>query len=365
MVNELTDELRILGSTNTQTRRLGYVIQICRILAHGYPPPPVLQKHIENWSEENNSALKKHVSDKGEIRRSPRSLGSKRYITLAQDLSLVTQVSGYLRLTKTGRVLLALGDELCAEDNPFRLRPKAALLLCYQLLLLDADYLLPTLGLTTLYHRQTELLENAQQQLLHRFGSLETHARSPLLRSEVHERFMTISRWTKPVKYLEHIVLPRLHWLLDLEVLDWNSFQALREFELSVAGKQLLEHIPIVDGQHVVNRGWCQNALFSVWAEGFGLMATPWHQLPEDRQESLVEEYVSIGFPLLRTMEYPRISAYQLVLFTVLHLLFDKHVIAGFEDIKRALSKFSRSGHVQWNFFWSGLDDDGYLILPL
>ena len=363
MVNELIDELRILGSTNTQTRRLGYVIQICRILGDEYTPPSDLQKYIEKWSEENTSALKKHVSDKGEIRRSSRSLGSKRYITLARDLFLVTTVSGYLRLTKTGRVLLALGDELCAEDNPFRLGSKAALLLCYQLLLLDADYLLPTLELTTRYHRQTELLENAQKQLLHRFGALETHVRSPLLRSEVHERFMTMSRWTKPVKYLEHIVLPRLHWLLDLEVLDWNSFQALREFEPNVAGRYLLEHVPIVDGYHVANRSWCQNVLFSVWAEGIGLPVTVWHRLPQDRQESLIEEYVSIGFPLFRTMEYPRISAYQLVLFTILHLLFDKHVIAGFEDIKQALSKFSRSGHVQWNFFWSSLDDDGYLLL--
>jgi len=362
MVNELIDALRILGSTNTQTRRLGYVVQICKLLADNYAPVTVLQKRIEGWAEDNNSALENHVSDKGRLSRSSRSYGSRRYIQLAQDLNLITNVSGYLRPTITGHVLLELDDE-SHEDNPFKLGHGTALLLFYQLLLLDADYLLPTLQLTRFHHRQDQLLETYRDMLSNRFGIMETQVRSLLLRSEVHERLQAIAQWTKPLKYLEHIVLPRLHWLLDLELLDWNSFQALREFEPSSSGVYFLDQVPVTEGHLFIDRMWCQDALFSVWAQGFGFDYTLWHSLSEDSQALLIEEYVDVGFRLFHTEIHYRISAYQLVLFIILKLLFERKVLAGFEDIKKALNKFSKSGHIRWSFFWSAIDDDGYLIL--
>jgi hypothetical protein len=362
MVNELIDALRILGSTNTQTRRLAYVVQICKLLAGSYAPVTVLQKRIEDWAEKSNSALKDYISDKGRLSRSPRSYGSRRYIQLAQGLQLITDVSGYLRPTITGRVLLELGNE-SHKDNPFKLGRRTALLLFYQLLLLDADYLLPTLQLTHFQHKQNQLLETYQDELTSRLEVMETEVHSPLLRSEVYKRLQTITRWTKPITYLEHIVLPRLHWLLDLELLDWNSFEALREFEPSTAGTYLIHQVPTVGRHLFANRSWCQNTLFSVWADAFGFEHTLWQSLSEDSQALLVEEYVDIGFQLFHTETHYRISAYQLVLFTIIKLLFERNILAGFEDIKQALNRFSKSEHIRWNFSWSAIDDDGHLIL--
>ncbi|RMG31698.1 MAG: hypothetical protein D6732_14430 [Methanobacteriota archaeon] len=356
------DQLRLLSSTNTQTRRLGYLVQTCKMLNGKYLTLSELQKRIEDWADENNDALEKHISDKGILRRSSRSLGARRYIALAQSLELITNVSGFFRPTKTGRVILALNGELSREDNPFELGLKTASLLCYQLLLLDADYLLPTLELTTSYHQQSELLKHAQKRLLNRFSTLENYISSPILRSAVHDRFLTISRWTKPVKYLEHLLLPRLHWLLDLKLLEWDAFRKYQVFTPNQSGYHLLHRIPLIDEHHVVNRNWCQNRFFSVFAEGLGLALSPWSKLSQDRQQQLITEYVSIGFDIFRTMEYPRISAYQLILFIIIDLL-DKGIGAGFEEIKQSLDYFSRRTHIRWSFFWSAIDDDGYLLL--
>ncbi len=362
MIDELVDELRILGSTNTQTRRLGYIVQICKLLADSYAPNTVLQKRIEGWAEENNSALRKHVSDKGQLGRSARSYGARRYIQLAQKLHLITNISGYLRPTVTGRVLLKL-DNKSGQDNPFRLGNKTILLFLFQLLLLDADYLLPTLQLTHSYDKQDQLLEVYQKTLSNRLRVMETEIKSLLLRSEAHERLETIARWTNPVKYLEHIVLPRLHWLLDLELLDWNSFQALRIFEPSAAGAYLINHIPVLDRHLFANRSWCQNILPSVLTQGFGFECTLWHLLDEESQMSLVEEYVDIGFRLFHTEIQYRISAYQLALFMILDLSFEKNIAVGLEDIKQAFKRFAKSGRIHWDFFWSATDNDGYLLL--
>jgi hypothetical protein len=362
MNNNPIDGLRVLGSTNTQTRRLGYIIQICKLLADNHAPMNVLQKRIEDWAEENNFALEHHVSDKGRLGRSLRSYGAKRYIRLAQDLHLIVDISGLFRPTITGLVLIELGSE-SHKSNPFKIGPRTNLLLLYQLLLLDADYLLPVFQLTQLYHKQSKILEMSQGRLIHRFELMERKVHSPLLRSQIRERKKAIIQWTKPVTYMEHLVLPRLHWLLDLELLDWNSFEALREFEPSTAGAHIIDQLPFLDEHSFVNRGWCQNTLFSAWAQGFGFEHTLWHSLSEDSQALLVEEYVEIGFQLFRTSVRYRISAYQLALFIILELLFARQISAGFEDVKQALSDFSKSGHIRWDFFWSPMDDDGYLIL--
>jgi hypothetical protein len=362
MTHELIDKLRILGSTNTQTRRLGYVVQICKMLASNPAPMAVLQKRIEDWAEEHNSALRHYISDKGRLSSSPRSYGSKRYVQLAEGLGLITEVLGYLRPTITGQVLLELSDE-SREDNPFQLGPRTALLLFYQLLLLDADYLLPTLQLTQHCHKQDQLLENYQDTLSSRLKTMEIEVKTSLLRSEVYARLQAITRWTMPITYSEHIALPRLHWLIDLKLLDWNSFEALRMFEPSTAGASLINQSPALDGHIFINRNWCQNIFFSVWAQAFSFEHTSWHSLSENSQALLIGEYVELGFQLFSTELHHRISAYQLVLFIILKLLFEEKTLAGFEDIKQALNKFSKSGNIRWNFLWSAIDDDGHLIL--
>jgi hypothetical protein len=364
MISDHIDRLRIIGSTNTQTRRLGYVVRICESLADRQVPMNVLQKHIEAWAEENNPALKRYVSDKGRLRRSSRSYGARRYIQLAEDLHLIAEVAGVFRPTATGRVLAALSNQSRGR-NPFSLESKAILLLSYQLLLVDSDYLLPTLQLADAYNKQRQILENSQAQLIDRFRVMERNAGTAALRSEINERLLSVRRWTKPIKYAEHLVLPRLHWLLDLKLLNWNSFEALGEFEPSAAGASLVDQAPALDGHLFVNRSWCQNDMFPAWGRAFSMKTNSWSQVSVKRQESLTEYYVKIGFSLFRTMQYPRISAYQLVLFIVLQLLFENGIIAGFEDIKRALDQFSRSGKVQWNYAWFPLDDDGYLILSV
>jgi len=365
MVEDSFDDIRILARTNTQTRRLGYVKQICRFLTDEPCPRLTLIKRLEEWSERNQYHLEAHINSSGIIRPSGKSLGAKRYIDLANDLELVTDASGYLRLTKTGRILLSVErNEPSSELRPFWLSPGQRLVFVYQLLLRDRDYLLPIFKLASQYHRQPELLEHTQAALLEHFDIIKRKTVSQIIRAQASERRSTFRGWTKPVKYSEHVTIPRLHWLLDLEVLDWQAFRECKEFRPSNIGRVLIESIPNIEGHLFVNREWCQNELFRVWADGLKAPYEQWGKLSISRKRSLIKFYVSTGFSLFRTMEYPRISAYQLVLFTVIELLLVEKILAGFEDVKQALSKYSDSSHEGWIFYWSELDDDGYVLLP-
>jgi len=366
MLDDPIDGVMILAPTNTQTRRLGYLTQICKMLRDEAYPVLNLVKDLESWAFANQESLTNHISDKGVIRPSSTSLAAKRYVKLAQDLELVIEGSGYLRPTKTGRVLLALNEECTdnsSSDNLFRLTSKERLLLTYEMLLLDSDYLLPILELTTRCHKQLEIQEQTQNALLKHLEILESHAPSQSVRSDASNRVSTLMAWKKPKKYSEHLVLPRLHWLLDLELLNWDTFRSKKEFTPSTSGNLLLKALPLIDGHRFTNRRWCQNNLFSVWADLLRVDFLQWSNVPVAKQDRLIKEHVKKGFSYFRTMEYRRVSAYQLVLFTVIRLLLCEKIAAGFEDIKQALSAHTDSSSREWVFYWTAMDDDGYLLL--
>ena len=366
MTDQAIGEIKILTRTNTQIRRLGYLKQICRFVQDDPCPRLEVINRLEQWAASNQFRLDTYVSDKGVIRRSGKSLGAKRYLEFAQDLELVTEASGYLRLTKTGRIVTSIESiaQVPAVGNPFQLGPEERLLFLYQMLLLDKDYLLPILKLTSQCHKQLDLQKQTRTALLEHFKIIERRAVSQIVRSEAEERRNTLLGWTKPVRYSEHLTIPRLNWLLDLELIDWEPFTASREFVPSNIARLLLRSMPTVDGDIFIDRHWCQNDLFTVWASGSNVSTKSWEMLTNSERGVLIKDSVSIGFSLFRTMEYPRISAYQLVLFTVIRLLFRENVVAGFENIKKALSEYSDSSPDGWVFYWTQMDDDGYVLLP-
>lgn len=360
----LQDKLYYIGQTNTQMRRLGYVVQICRLLDDNYFSLTELQKELQYWAEDNQESLESHVSSKGIIRRSSQSLGSRRYIELTQSFDLITPISGYFRLTKTGRVLNALikNCPVNTSQNPFEIGQSESLFLLYQLMLLDRDYLLPLFELTLNCHEQNQLQRETQNKLIEHFQTLRSRLHSQIARFEAEERISTLKHWTKAIRYSEHLSVPRLNWLLDFKMLDWKIYKTSGEYVPSKTGRIFLEGIPAIENNRFVDRVWCQNDLFALWAKAQSLSVKLWNEFSLDEQRLLIEESVEIGFRIFRTMQYPRISAYQLTLFMVIRFLICRKILAGFEDIKFALSNFSSAG--KWAFHWTEIDDDGFLLLP-
>lgn len=360
----LQDNLYYIGQTNTQMRRLGYVVQICQLLNDNYFSMSELQRELQDWAEDNQEKLNSHVSNKGVIQRSRQSLGSRRYIELTENFELITPIGGYFRLTKTGRVLNALLKD-CPKNpfqNPFEIGQLESLFLLYQLMILDRDYLLPIFELTLNCHEQNQLQKETQSKLIEHFQILRLRLQSQMARFQAEERISALRHWTKAIRYSEHLTVPRLNWLLDLKMLNWTIYETKGEFVPSKMGRIFLDGIPTSDNNRFIDRWWCQNDLFAHWAKAQKLPVKLWKEFSLDEQRQLIEENVEIGFEIFRTMQYPRISAYQLTLFMVIRFLIRQKILAGFEDIKFALSNFSGAG--KWAFYWTEIDDDGFLILP-
>lgn len=359
MIRPLQNEqgLRALRRTNTQTRRLGYIVEITRIINQRYLSPVEVRRKIEAWAEAVDDKLQTHLSSSGVLRRSHTSSGSQRYIELSEDLELITEVTGYLRTAQLGSVLLALDAQLIAHENPFCIRDATPLLL-YQLLRLDADYFIPLLRLTANIHDRRELLHSAQL-------ALEEHLRTRISliqlsreRTSLEDRLRVIRDWTNPVKYLEHLALPRLHWMLDLGLLDAAKYVESEQFVPSVAGRILLRD---TETERVPALSWLHNGYWHTCASMMGFQPKGWERLNAQQIAEIVNIHLRLAQRVLPSSIGSRIPAYGLILFVVLRLLLHENVLATFDDIREALARYAPLHNPPYELFWFAGDNDGYL----
>lgn len=343
-------ELRFLGSTNTQTRRLGYLVAILNILKSSYLPEEALIRRLVRWSRNHTQSLNEYVTSKGviETRKS-----AERYIKLARMMGLVGEINSYLRPTETGR-LISLAQ---VAENPFSLY-EASIYLYYQIFSLDADYLIPSLTLAHKCESQSQIIEFGQDALLNhlsnRISGLDFN-----VTEEVRKRVDAVQSWTKPGAYSEHIFIPRIHWLIDLGLVKIKGKSTrTAEYELTELGRRVNE---IAEGSEI-NQFWCQNTLFTVWGRGSEQRAL-WSELPEAGQRTVMRTYLERAFRKLKTSSHQRISASQFILYCTSNINHNLNIRCGFDDVKSGVHYIEETGDLGISFYWSESASKGYITM--
>ena len=87
-----------------------------------------------------------------------------------------------------------------------------------------------------------------------------------------------------------------------------------------------------------------------------------WKRIEKKGQVQILDQYLSDAYFLFQRMEYPRISAYQFIIYFLIKLICENNTFAGFDEIKNSLSAFTKAGDLPYDFRWSIRDDDGYII---
>ena len=207
-------------TTNTQTRRLGYLSAATKLMSLDPIPLERLAVQLVEWNTDNRRALEAYDSQKGVAE----SLSAaRRYLELAKGFGMATALGSGLQLSDDGLLL----KTLLPKETSFALTVAEKLFYLGQLLAYDADTLL---ALAAWLSRETDppTLSFLQRGFQGAFLDwLRPRARSTTNESaqrSLSDRVKKIEGWKKPEKYAEHVVAPRLHWLLDLGLLDVAAF---------------------------------------------------------------------------------------------------------------------------------------------
>lgn len=233
--------------TNTKVRRIGY-FKLLRnyFIKNSKVPKNRLNNRFEDFIEENNKNdfLKEHDL-KGVIKKTKRGTSAKPYIELAQELELINPINRVIVPGKSLKIYQVLTQESNKENEIFNISELDKIFFLHVFLKKDFLYLSVLLEFIFIHERTSykSINNNFDDLLINRleeFHDQIKHSKNYKVQKQIKNIGKRIRDWEKPRKYLEHVLMPRINWLHDLELiqLDKNNNITLKE-----KGKKLFSHL--------------------------------------------------------------------------------------------------------------------------
>lgn len=349
---------------NTQVRRLGYASAILSILGNRTLNESLLYNRLEQWSVEHREELENYCNQQGQIKPTQRTTGAKRYTDFVVSLGLVGRIAGACRVTRFGKTILPFLNRRPAS-NGFDLSLTERLSYLYWLLVKDSDRLLTVVSMLAEKPSQSLrfLQENFQSHYL-RYLTARLSVESGRVAQEIlHVRNRVAHEWKNPPRYAESIVPPRIHWLLDLGLVQIAGTRG-KPARLTEKGRQFLDILPKIRDFDVpwTNPSWANKQLFS----SVGPILTPcsgwqWAELSDEERMRHLAALLPLVFKILRSSPARKVSLYPAILYISLLLAIDEQIWANLEDLRKDIDIYSKSGHIRYAVRFSHRENESYL----
>ena len=249
---------RAIKEPSKLVRRLRYLSQILRLVGDRSLNKDVLVVKLRDWSNAHRNDLENYKYNAGaahSVRKKRMTQLASNYLDLTVKFGLLSKISNVYQLTRSGRVLLNLLNDTPDEDlNLFHLHQDERIFYIYQILQQDADVLLTVINMVQSLENpdHKNLQENFQQFFLHRLKAKISDSSQEHITMRLRDREIKVEdEWKKPVGYAAYIIPPRLHWLLDLGLLNSTTKKNTFIYELTEAGQNLVETLPKLTKSHI------------------------------------------------------------------------------------------------------------------
>ena len=348
--------LNILPS-NTKTRRLGYLKAILMMLQE---QPSIASnticKSFEQYCQRFAEDLVDYKDNKGEIIITKTGVSAKPYIELAEQIGIIHRTRENCRIGKLGRVFCAIPTiqvdgknlfELSKIDKAFFLEALLRNDYVYIYILIEQLFINSNIQFNTLKNIfQVELLRYLDDCLkeLNGYNSMK------IITLKIKRR--RISEWKSSASYLEHVIMPRLHWLYDLDLIDMTK----SSFRLTELGEKLYYHLSIwndITKHKVINPdsfcdGHYMQIVNTIWEDG---TYQKWKMETFDK-------YLNDCFSLFKTLAPNRVTFSLMTYYTKYMLYFyEKQVI----DTTVIKNIFSRPDNISYIYKYQDQYKDGYI----
>jgi len=346
----MKNQINNFNTINTQTkvRRVAYIKMIINMLSKSsYYPVSLFNKKVELEAQRYNYELLKYTNIRGIIEVTKTGNSSKPYIETTLALKLLFFQNNMYKLSKYGKLFNILDNELDMKtDNYFQLSVYQKSFILYFILEEDGLYL--KLLIDLIFHKKQttikELKEIFQNYLIEQLQlSLHTPNISNKIKNEIVFKISRIQNWENPKRYLEHIIEPRVNWLLDLDILDKDAFIKNRLI-LSKKGLVLENKL---------------NLPFNIFTDFFTLISQMYQTEATSKYENnfkLIDNYIYKSFILFKTIAPNRVTASQAILYTCYMMLFKEKKVVNFSTIQDYLTSKENTKFI---YDWYKTEQDG------
>lgn len=364
-------ELKILG-TDTKIRRIGYLKLLADFLKqYKSIPKGVINKKFERFVAPFEKKLNQYKNSKGVVRITKSGISAKPYIDLARSSELLTYLNGLYSTGKLFKVYIHLKQDL-SNKNTFDLSLFDKLFFGEHLLRRDFLFLTSLLELIFIYGPdstnydqmkrcfQPYILKKLEEIKKQRYGLRQiSKADADKLRhrhpkrqqngskrhdiieyqltrkelSKIDNIYQRIRNWKKAHVYLEHVLMPRLNWLLDLDLIRLDK---KLNIELTPQGLRFFYHMcawhDLIFERIVSPEAFLDRFSSRLFSDVYQVSNTPLASVSDDVAVKIVG-YVNASFELFRTLAPNRVTASQAVYYTRYQLFFKDQIAADCSDI--------------------------------
>lgn len=333
-----------LFDTNTKTRRIGYL----KLLADFFEkqkkiPQNLINKVFEEFVMPSEDELMQYKNTKGMIKVSKTGISAKPYIELGKDIGILNYLNGYYKPGKDFKVYIQLKKE-SEYSQVFELSLLDKIFFGEQLLKHDFFYLTNLLELIFVCEatNYVELKNNFKDYTLKKLEEILKQSRdgdsvSKRAVNDISAVYKRIKSWDKPEVYLEHLLMPRLNWLLDLDLIDMDEGLNV---SLTDEGLRLLANLccwadinceRIVTPDSFLER-FSLHVFDFVYRKETGSGKT--NEEDEFRIKRKITECIDESFEYFRTLAPNRVTASQAINYTKFKLFLTKDFTVEFKDIR-------------------------------
>ncbi|UVD80046.1 hypothetical protein NWE55_01775 [Myroides albus] len=352
--------------TNTKTRRLGYLKIIIELFeTSNYYPTTYLNRHVENICFKYIDELKdygtKKGDDKGLIKLTSNGSSAKPYIELLEQLNLLTQINHSYILTKQSKIYFHLNKTVTQNDNIFKLNTLDKLFFLRQILKVDSLYILGILNIIYTSQQPLSTIKIKEQFVAYIIKELDLNQQNTdnnVTKRKIMELKIRILSWKKPITYLEHIIEPRINWLVDLGILEIKLDTKEKKYCLSSFGFNFVNILSEISDKNLnkslVIESILNNNYFLIFNSTFDL-----NKVKSNLNINKIDEYLLEAFQIFKTEAPNRIAASQAIDYVCFNSFLKDNLILEFEDIKKHLQGFNNN----FSMDWFRTENDGALYL--
>jgi len=349
-------------STNTKVRRLGYYKLLSSFLKiEKKISAKSLNRKFEDYCIAHQLELENQVLNKGVIKKTATGISAKPYVDLALDVNILNKINNICSAGKGFKVYQILQEEYSTSNLIFNLNYFDKLFFLEVILRNDYFYISSLLKILLLNERVTyaSLLNAYQPFLIKQIEDIEKTGKL-LNRKTIEKLRLVLNRikgWKKPEVYLEHLLMPRLNWLLELDLIIEDS----QFFKMTNVGKRLFKHLAIWDDINtelvVTPDLFLDKFMIHVFDDCYndskGLILN-------NKNELLIKiyNYIDDSFRFFQTLAPNRVTASQAGNYVKYKLYFNDNIKVGYEFILNVLSRKEQNRFI---FKYQKQYKDGYI----
>lgn len=364
---------RSIKEPSKLVRRLRYLSQILRLVGDRSLNKDVLVVKLRDWSNAHRNDLENYKYNTGaahSVEKKRMTQLASNYLDLTVKFGLLSKISNVYQLTRSGRVLLNLLNDTPDEDlNLFHLHQDERIFYIYQILQQDADVLLTVINMVQSLENpdHKNLQENFQQFFLHRLKAKISDSSQEHITKRLHDRQIEVmEEWKKPVGYAAYIIPPRLHWLLDLGLLDSTTKKNRFIYKFTEAGQNLIKNLPKLTESHIpdVPDLWFNTDFFSKVSPIIISNAKfrQWQNVDDKVRHEACKKYLPDAFNKFRRTNIPKISLTQGTVYLCICFATELHLLTNVQEFIQWFQKPRILENYKYEARTSARENESYLV---